>query len=402
MSAKASFPFFAAHPELVYLDSAATTQKPISVIEALDAFYRTQNVNVHRGSYSSAKSLTSLYENTRHAVADLINAPSSKNIAWTKGTTDSINVVAQSWARHQLKPGDRIVLLASEHHANIVPWQQVALQVGAHIDFVELTDEHVVDLSHFKQLLAVKPALVAIQHVSNALGNIHPIEEMAALIRDANTAETKFLIDGAQAISHLNVDVQALDCDFYAFSAHKMYGPTGVGVLYVANEVVDQMLPVNFGGEMITNVSRAGSCFQKFPGLLETGTPNISGIVGLAAAVEYVTSNEYQSLHNSVSELYSLLLHELQQFPQVKVYGDCDNNVGIVSFTIIDESVADVGMLLDQQGIAVRVGHHCAMPLMHSLSIDGTIRVSLSVYNDKNDIVRFIAALKSTIKMLDI
>lgn len=399
MSLKEQFPFFQHNPETVYLDSAATTQKPATVINALDRFYQADNVNVHRGSYRAAKQATNDYEQSRIDVAKFINAFTPSDIVWTKGTTDSINTVALSWASHQLNEGDLLVLLASEHHANFVPWQQLAQIKSLRIEYVELNASGVIDLEQFEALMAEKPKLVAMQHVSNALGNIHPIEKMTKL---AKASGATVLIDGAQAIAHLPVDVQSLGCDFYAFSGHKMFGPTGIGVLYIAPWIKADIKPVNFGGEMIKRVSRNDTSFRPLPALLETGTPNIAGVITLKAAVEFIQSERYQQQHEHLQSLYHGLLSQLNAIEGIRIYGDEINNVGVVSFTYADESVSDLGALLDQQGIAVRVGHHCAMPLMEALGINGTVRVSLAAYNDMDDIERFVTALRESIAMLDI
>lgn len=399
MSLKEQFPFFQHNPETVYLDSAATTQKPASVINALDRFYQADNVNVHRGSYHAAKRATNDYEQSRIDVAKLINAFTPADIVWSKGTTDSINTVALSWANHQLQADDCIVLLATEHHANFVPWQQLAMTKDLRVEYVELNSEGVIDLVQFESLMQQQPKLVAMQHVSNALGNIHPIEQMTKL---AKAAGATVLIDGAQAIAHLPVDVQAIGCDFYAFSGHKMFGPTGIGVLYIAPWIKEQIRPIHFGGEMIRRVSRSGSEFRQLPALLETGTPNIAGVITLKAAVEFIQSERYQQQHEHLQSLYHGLTSQLNAIEGIKIYGDEINNVGVVSFTYADESVSDIGALLDQQGIAVRVGHHCAMPLMEALGIKGTVRVSLAAYNDMDDIEKFVAALREAITMLDI
>ena len=399
MSLKKHFPFFANNPDLIYLDSAATTQKPKSVIDAMSVFYGCNNVNVHRGSYQAAKNTTAQYEQARSAVANFIGAVSPSNIVWTKGTTDSINLVAQSWAMHHLMPGDGIVVLASEHHANFVPWQQLAMQKHLNLHIIELTPGGQIDLLQYQEVLLTKPKLVAVQHVSNALGSIYPVAKIVEL---ANEIGATTLVDGAQAVAHLPIDVSVLNCDFYAFSGHKLYGPTGIGVLYIAERKKSEMRPVEFGGEMITHVSRDKTWFRPVPALLETGTPNIAGVIGLNAALDFVNSKLYQVQHNHINELYEALLNELKSIDNITLYGDTSANVGVVSFSLRDESVADVGMLLDQQQIAVRCGHHCAMPLMQALGIDGTIRVSLGVYNELNDVNQFVQALKSTIELLDI
>ncbi|QTH63997.1 cysteine desulfurase [Psychrosphaera ytuae] len=399
MSLKEQFPFFQHNPSTVYLDSAATTQKPKSVIDAIDRFYQADNVNVHRGSYRAAKQATNDYEQSRIDVAKHINAYTPSDIVWTKGTTDSINTVAMSWAQHQLNTGDRIVLLASEHHANFVPWQQLALNKGLEIDFIELTEDGVIDLAQYAEVMKQQPKFVAMQHVSNALGNIHPIEQMTKM---AKAVGATVLIDGAQAIAHIEVDVQALNCDFYAFSGHKMFGPTGIGVLYIAPFIKSQIRPVQLGGEMIRRVSRQETTFRPLPALLETGTPNIAGVIALKAAINFIESEKYHAQHERIQSLYHGLVAQLEIIDGIKIYGDPINNVGVVSFTYADESVSDLGALLDQQGIAVRVGHHCAMPLMDALGINGTVRVSLAAYNDQEDVDRFISALNHSIEILDI
>lgn len=399
MSLKEQFPFFQHNPAITYLDNAATTQKPKSVINALDRFYRIRNVNVHRGSYQSAKQATNDYEQSRIDVARLINAFTPSDIVWTKGTTDSINTVAMSWARHHLFEGDTIVILGSEHHANFVPWQQLANDKSLNLSFVELTDEGVIDLNHFAELMAQQPKFVAMQHVSNALGNVHPIQRMTEL---AKASGAVVLIDGAQAIAHTKIDVQALGCDFYTFSGHKMFGPTGIGVLYIAPSIKSQIKPVQLGGEMIQRVSRSGTTYRPLPALLETGTPNIAAVIALKAAIEFLESDKYQERHDYLQSLYQGLLTQLTAIEGIKTYGDTINNVGVISFTYQNESVSDIGALLDQQGIAVRVGHHCAMPLMDSLGINGTVRVSLAAYNDIDDIEKFVNALMSAIEMLNI
>ncbi|MUH71909.1 aminotransferase class V-fold PLP-dependent enzyme [Psychrosphaera haliotis] len=399
MSLKQLFPFFSNNPDLVYLDSAATTQKPKQVIDAIRQFYQANNVNVHRGSYQAAQHVTAQYEQSRTCVAKFIGAGSSSNIVWTKGTTDSINLVAQSWANHNLKAGDEVVVLASEHHANFVPWQQLAINKQLKLTIIELLKNGQVDLEQYAHVIANKPKLIAIQHVSNALGTIYPIADMTRMAKESGAT---VLIDGAQAVAHLPVNVEALNCDFYVFSGHKLYGPTGIGVLYIHNRAKSGMQAVNFGGEMITKVTRTNTQFREIPALLETGTPNIAGVIGLKAAIEFISSPNYQTQHNQITLIHSQLVSELKKNRNIQLYGDMDNNVGVVSFTITGESVADIGMLLDQQGIAVRCGHHCAMPLMAALGVDGTVRVSLGVYNDSNDVTAFIKALNNTISLLDI
>jgi len=383
----------------IYLDNAATTQKPQSVINTISQFYLSQNANVHRGSYAAANKATSQYEAARKSVAEFINAPDDSHIVWTKGTTESINLVAYAWAEQHIKNDDVIVVLGSEHHANFVPWQQLALRKSAQFQVVNVKSDGSPDLTHFKALMEQKPKLVAMQQCSNALGNIHPITEMVSLAKQAGAVT---LVDGAQAVAHLAVDVQQIGCDFYVFSGHKMYGPTGIGVLYLSERIKAQMSPFHFGGEMIQHVSIEKTSFRPLPNLLETGTPNISGVLGLKSAIEFMSSHEFKSVQELESNNYRYLVSKINELPNVLLHGNVENNIGVLSFTVEGESTSDVGTLLDEQGISVRCGHHCAMPLMAALGIDGTVRVSLGIYNTKSDIDAFIRALQKTIALLDI
>lgn len=381
----------------IYLDNAATTHKPQSVIDVICEFYQTQNANVHRGSYTTANLVTARYEQARINIAEFINAYDQSDIVWTKGTTESINMVAYAWGENHITSGDSIVVLGSEHHANFVPWQQLALRKNAHFDVVNVLANGDVDLEHYQSLLEKKPKLVALQHCSNALGNIHPIKQLTALAKQANAT---VLVDGAQAVAHLNVDVNDIGCDFYTFSGHKMYGPTGVGVLYIAPSIKHQISPFHFGGEMIQNVTREKTTFRPIPAMLETGTPNISGILGLNAALEFIQSAPAIAALNNNVQTYNYLIEQLSQINNVQIIGNSNNNIGVASFIVKDESVSDIGALLNEQNVAVRCGHHCAMPLMQALNISGTVRVSLGIYNDKSDIDLFISALKKSLDIL--
>lgn len=380
-----------------YLDNAATTQKPQCVIDVMNHFYQKQNANVHRGSYTSSNQVTSLYEKARVNVADFIGANDQTNIVWTKGTTESINMVAYSWGESNISVSDTIVVLGSEHHANFVPWQQLAMRKNAHFEVVNVLPNGDVDLHHYQSLMDKKPKLVALQHCSNALGNIHPIKQLTTL---AKQADARVLVDGAQAVAHLNVNVQEIGCDFYAFSGHKMYGPTGIGVLYIAEDIKDEMRPFHFGGEMIQSVTIEKTTFRPIPAMLETGTPNISGVLGLNAAIIFMQNQQTKDAISLTSELYDYLISQLSTIDNVQLLGLTKNNIGIISFIVAGESVADIGALLNEQNIAVRCGHHCAMPLMHALNVNGTVRVSLAVYNDKTDVDSFISALKKSLDIL--
>ena len=401
MSIKNQFPYFS-HPQnegLVYLDSAATTHKPETVIKALTEFYSGTYATVHRATYQQANHATSIYEQSREKLASFINAEDKSNIVWTKGTTESINLTVYAWAKHHIKAGDTVVITGSEHHANFVPWQQLAIEKNANLEIVKLLDDGMPDLAHFHELLELNPKLVAIQHCSNVLGNILPVKEMISAAKQKNA---RVLIDGAQAISHLNVDVQDLDCDLYAFSGHKMYAPTGIGVLYISNTIKDEFKPFHFGGEMVKTVTSSETTFQHIPSMLESGTPNIAGVIGLSAAIDFIESEEYAIAKKESKSIWQYLLSEMSKIDAVKTYGNTTDNVGILSFNVEGESAGDVATLLGQQNIAVRTGLHCAMPLHAYLKTGGAVRVSLGIYSDKTDIDLFISALLKSIDLLDI
>jgi cysteine desulfurase/selenocysteine lyase len=382
---------------LVYLDNGATTQKPRVVIDAIDHYYRQNNANVHRGAHYLSDKATNAFEQARTTVQHFINAPHSKQIIWTKGTTESINLVAASWGEQNLQKGDIIVLSEMEHHANIVPWQLLAEKTGAVIEPVRLTKDFTLDLDHYRSLLKLAPKLVAITHVSNAIGTVNPIK---ALIDMAKAAGAVTLVDGAQAISHFAVDVQQLGCDFYVFSGHKVFGPTGIGVLYGTQTLLQDMPPWQGGGEMIDKVSFSGTTFNDLPYKFEAGTPNIAGAIGLAAALNYLNQYDRKQLHQHEVQLFHQVFDWMERQPNIKMYASRDHNAAILSFAIIDEHHQDIGTLLDQQGIAVRTGHHCTMPLMSVLGVAGTVRLSFSIYNNQADAQAFINALEKVLELL--
>lgn len=401
MSIKNQFPYFS-QPQnqgLIYLDSAATTHKPLSVITALSDFYSGAYATVHRATYAQANEVTTLYEQSREKVARFINANDKSNIVWTKGTTESINLAVYAWAKQQVKAQDTIVITGSEHHANFVPWQQLAIENDAELKIVELLDNGMPDMAHYQQLLELKPKIVAVQHCSNVLGNILPIKEM---ISAAKYKGARVLIDGAQAISHLKVDVEELGCDLYAFSGHKMYAPTGIGVLYIGDSIKGEFKPFHYGGEMVKKVESASSTFQQIPSMLESGTPNIAGVIGLSAALDFIASDEFSQAKRETRNNWQYLVSEVKKIDGLKTYGNLEENVGILSFNIEGESAADVATLLGQQNIAVRTGLHCAMPLHSYLKTGGAVRVSLGIYTEKSDIDAFISALLKTIELLDL
>ncbi|MCF5898940.1 aminotransferase class V-fold PLP-dependent enzyme [Aeromonas veronii] len=377
------------HP-LVYLDNAATTQKPQAVLDAIAHYYGADNANVHRAAHALSGRATRAFEAARETVARFINAPRSHEVIWTRGTTEAINLVAQSWGMSELKAGDEIILSTLEHHANIVPWQLVAQRTGAVIRVIPLDERGDLDLAAYHAMLGPRTRLVSVAHVSNALGTVNPVKEMVAA---AKAVDALTLIDGAQAVAHLEVDVQAIGCDFYAFSGHKLYGPTGIGVLWGRTELLERMPPWQAGGEMIDRVSFSGTTFNTLPFKFEAGTPHIAGAIGLAAAIDFVMEQDRQWLAKHEQALTDYLVAGLQQVPGLRLIGEPNQRAGAVSFLLDDIHPQDAATLLDMQGIALRVGHHCAMPLMESLGIGGTMRASLACYNNRDDVDALLAAL---------
>ncbi|GAA5217347.1 SufS family cysteine desulfurase [Corallincola platygyrae] len=381
---------------LVYLDNAATTQKPSVVIDAITHHWRQHNANVHRGSHLLSRIATSAFEAARETVASYIGSQSAEQLVWTRGTTEAINLVA-SGLTDRLNAGDEILLATTEHHANIVPWQLLAERTGASIQVIPCDKHGQLDMTMFHQLLSDKTKLLAIGHASNALGAVHPIKHM---ITAAKALGAITLVDGAQGAAHLPVDVVDLDCDFYAFSAHKMFGPTGIGALYGKVEALASLPPWQGGGEMIEHVSFAGTRFQPPPFRFEAGTPNIEGAIGFAAAIEFINKLP-EGWRTHEQQLRRRAYHGLSKLPGICLYGPSEETndvVSLVSFTHDSVHSKDIGALLDQQNIAVRVGHHCAMPLMDSLGIHGTVRASFTVYNTLDEVDRFVAAIAQIIQ----
>lgn len=376
---------------LVYLDNAATTQKPEAVIQAIVDYYRYDNSNVHRGAHALAERATDKFEQARVKVAGLINAATPQQIIWTRGTTESINLVASSWGRSQLKAGDRILVPAMEHHSNIVPWQMIAEQMGARVEPIPVTSDGTLDLVALEALLDDRVRMIACGHVSNALGSINPVKQ---IVRMAHSVGALCLIDGAQAMSHLEVDVQALDCDFYVFSAHKMFGPTGVGVLYGKRDLLEAMPPYQGGGEMIESVSFDGTSYNQLPYKFEAGTPDIAGVIALGAAVDYLQSIDRIGAAAHEQQLLEYAETKARATPGITLVGTAAERTGVLSFLMDGTHPNDVGMLLDQQGVAVRTGNHCAQPIMDQFGIPGTVRASFCFYNTKADIDRLFEALE--------
>lgn len=400
-SVAADFPLLAQKvygEPLTYLDSAATTQKPLAVIEALEHYYRLDNSNVHRGAHAIADRATRAFEDARDCIAEFIGARQSDQIIWTRGATEAINLVAQSYGRSVLTAGDTVLVPVSEHHANIVPWQMVAIETGAKVVPVPLNQDCEIDLSAYADLLATGHVkIVAVNQISNALGTINPIRKIIEMAKAHNAA---VLVDGAQAVAHSPVDVEAMGCDFYVFSGHKLYGPTGIGVLWGKRELLEAMPPYQGGGEMIDRVSFDGTTFNQLPFKFEAGTPNIAGAIGLAAAVRYLQSIGIEHAAHHEETLFQYLLSEVKHLPAVERIGNPSQSAAIFSFKVAGAHPSDIGMLLDQQGVAIRTGHHCTQPLMQFLNLPGTARASLAVYNTRSDIDRFILALQKACDLL--
>lgn len=382
---RSQFPILASQVRgkpLVYLDNGATTQKPLAVIEAIDRYYRSQNSNVHRGAHYLSDLATAEFEGARQIVADFLNA-TREEILWTRGTTESINLVAQCYGREQLQPGDDVLISAMEHHSNIVPWQLACQRTGASLKVIPVLADGSLDMDAFHSLLNERTRIVALVQVSNALGTVNPVAEVIAAAKKVGAVT---LIDGAQAVSHFAVDVRALDCDFYAFSAHKVFGPTGIGVLYGKRALLEAMPPYQGGGEMIEKVTFAESTWNELPYKFEAGTPNIAGAIGFGAALRWLGEQDRSALQAHEADLLAYATDQAQAFAGLKLVGTAPNKVSVMSFLLDGAHPNDVGHLLDQQGIAVRTGHHCTMPLMDRFGIPGTVRASFSVYNSRDDI----------------
>ena len=375
---------------LVYLDSAASAQQPEAVIETVAAYQRHDHANVHRGVHTLSHRATDAYEGARDKVRAFINAASRSEIVFTRGTTESINLVAQSFCRPRLGPGDRILMTHLEHHSNIVPWQLVCEQTGAELAVVPIDDRGQLVTEAFDQLLGDDVRFVAIAHVANALGTINPV---ADLIAKARSRDIPVLVDGAQAVPHMPVDVRDLDCDFYAFSAHKMFGPTGTGVLYGRESLLDAMPPYQGGGDMILEVTFAGTTYNELPYKFEAGTPNISGVIGLGAAIDYLQAIGMSRVEAWERELHDYLVEELAALDGVRLIGTAEQKASVQSFLVDEIHPHDLGTILDHQGVAIRTGHHCAMPVMDFFGIPGTARASLALYNTREDVDALTAAI---------
>lgn len=383
--------------DLVYFDNAATTQKPVEVIDALNRYYSQYNANIHRGLHTLADEATAAFEETRHAVQQFIGAKHSEEIIFTKGTTESINLVAKSWGGAFLQKDDEIIISSLEHHANIVPWQMIAEEKGAKLRVIPINDDGVLDMQAYENLLSEKTRIVSVVHASNALGVINPVAE---IIRLAHAHQALVLIDAAQSSVHLELDVQSLDCDFLAFSGHKIYGPTGTGILYGKKELLDRMPPYQGGGEMIKEVTFEKTTFNELPFKFEAGTPNIADFIALKEGIAFIQDIGKAAIHQHETTLLEYATQQLITIDGLQIRGNVPNKVSVVSFTIDGIHPQDLAILLDNQGIAVRTGHHCAQPLMSRLGIVGTTRASFAAYNTLAEIDQFTNALGKALKML--
>ncbi|HZW65247.1 MAG TPA: cysteine desulfurase [Hanamia sp.] len=382
---------------LVYLDNAATSQKPQVVIDALNYYYTNYNANIHRGIHTLAEEATAAYEATRKTVQQFINARFSEEIIFTRGATEGINLVAYTWGRKNIYPGDEIIISTMEHHSNIVPWQILCEEKKAVLKVIPINDEGELLMDEYKKLLSEKTKLVAIAHASNALGTINPVKE---IIEEAHKACAVVLVDGAQSTVHLDIDVQKMDCDFFAFSGHKVYGPTGAGALYGKKKILEEMPVFMGGGEMIKEVTFEKTTYNGQPYKYEAGTPNIADTIALKVALDFVTELGKNIIRNHENDLLKYATEKMSEVDGLRIIGTAKNKVSLISFVIKNTHPQDIGVLLDNQGIAVRTGHHCTEPLMKRFGIPGTVRASFALYNTKEEVDRLISALKKAIKML--
>lgn len=382
---------------LVYLDNAATTQKPQQVIEALTGYYLTLNSNIHRGTHYLATQATERYESVRRQVQRFINARSHREVVFTRGTTESINLVSATFGS-KLRQWDEVIVSGMEHHSNIVPWQLACERVGARLKVIPFSDEGVLDLRAYEGLFTKRTRIVACNHVSNTLGTVNPVEEITAI---AHRHGVPVLIDGAQAVAHMAVDVQQIGCDFYCFSGHKMYGPMGVGVMYGREELLNELPPYQGGGEMIQDVTFERTTYNELPFKFEAGTPSVGDVLGLGAAIDFMIQEGIENISRHEAELLEYATQRLLEIPHLRIYGTAPHKAGVISFLVGDSSSYDVGTLLDKVGVAVRTGHHCTQPIMDRYGISGTVRASFACYTTKDDIDALIAGLNKVLPLLE-
>ncbi|TNF29295.1 MAG: cysteine desulfurase [Bacteroidetes bacterium] len=381
---------------LIYFDNGATSQKPQSVINAITHYYEYENSNIHRGVHTLSQEATSAYEDVRKKVQKFINAEHDHEIIFTSGTTGGINLVASSFGENLIRKGDEILITAMEHHSNIVPWQMLCERKGAHLKVVPISKEGELDLEEYERLIGPKTELISLVHVSNSLGTINPIKKMIDI---AHAQNIPVLIDGAQAIHHTPVDVQELDCDFYVFSAHKMYGPTGVGVLYGKEELLNDMAPYQGGGDMIKNVTFEKTIYNDLPHKFEAGTPNIAGGIGLGAAIDFINSIGYDFIIQHEAELSRFATSQLRDIKGLRFIGTAKERAGLVSFVVDGIHPYDTGVILDKLGLALRTGHHCTQPVMNFFEVPGTVRASFAVYNTKQEVIRLVEGIERVKRM---
>lgn len=382
---------------LIYFDNGATSQKPQQVIDVISRYYQHENSNIHRGIHTLSQEATDTYEKARTTVQQFINAQHNHEIIFTSGTTGSINLVASSFGKKYIHAGDEIIISTMEHHSNIVPWQILCEEKGAVLKVIPINDKGELLMDEFTELLSSKTKLVAVTHVSNTLGTINPVKE---IIKLAKATGAFVLIDGAQAVPHTKVDVQALDCDFYAFSAHKMFGPTGVGILYGKEAILNELPPYQGGGDMIKTVTFEKTTYNELPHKFEAGTPNIVGGLGLAAAIDYMNNIGIANIQAYEHELLNYATQKIKKIEGVRIIGEAANKASVLSFLVDGTHPTDIGMIIDKLGIAIRTGHHCTEPLMNRFNIPGTARASFAFYNTKEEIGTFILALERALKML--
>lgn len=381
---------------LIYFDNAATTQKPLVVLKTLEKYYCEINSNIHRGIHRLSTQATIEFENSRKNIQKFINAKFPYEIIFTRGTTEAVNLTATTFGKRFIHQGDEIIISTLEHHSNIVPWQILCENTGARLKIIPIHDNGEIIFEEYEKLLTPKAKIVAITHISNSLGTIIPVKK---IVEKAHEYNVPVLIDGAQGVPHQKIDVQKLDCDFYCFSGHKIYGPTGIGVLYGKEKLLDEMPPYQGGGQMIKTVSFEKTTFEDLPFKFEAGTPNIAGAIGLSTAIDYINSIGYDNICEQENELLSYATNRMSEIENLKIYGTAENKASIISFMITNLHHFDIGTILDQMGIAVRTGHHCTQPLMKRLGIPGTVRASLAFYNTKEEIDTFIEALNKVKSM---
>ena len=382
--------------DLIYLDNAASTQKPKAVINAIKDYYENDHSNVHRGVHTLSVRATEAYENARLKVTEFLNSPNNHQIIFTKGTTDSINLIATS-ITSLINENDEILITAMEHHSNIVPWQELCKRTGAVLKIIPINENGEILIDDYKDMVSAKTKLISVVHLSNTLGTINPIED---IIKIAKSHDVITVIDGAQAAGHLPIDVQKLDCDFYLFSGHKIFGPTGIGVLYGKEEILNRIDPYQYGGEIILKFTFEETTYNSLPHKFEAGTPNIAGAVGIGASIDFINSLDRDLCHEYEMSLHDYALNQLEQIDGIRIIGKSSHKSAIISFVIDGMHPHDIGTIINQKGIAVRTGHHCTMPLMDFYEIPGTVRASFSIYNNHSEIDKLIDAIKLAIKML--